>query len=51
MYNCQEITHVDLFTEQLVRKPILKRELETLITREKKITQAPQTGQEAPLMR
>lgn len=33
MYNCQEITHVDLFTEELV---ILNRELETLITREKK---------------
>lgn len=50
MYNCQEITHVDLFTEQLVRKLILNRELETLIIWEKKITQAPQTGQEAPLM-
>ena len=36
MYNCQEITHIDLFTEELVRKLILNRELETLITREKK---------------
>lgn len=40
MYNCQEITHGDLFTEELVRKLILNRELETLITREK-MTQAP----------
>lgn len=37
MYNCQEITHVDLFTEQLVRKLILNRELETNYTREKKL--------------
>lgn len=35
MYNCQEITHVDLFTEQLVRKLILNRELETNYMREK----------------
>lgn len=36
MYNSQEITQVDLFTEELVRKLILNREIETLITREKK---------------
>lgn len=50
MYNCQEINHVDLFTEGLVRNLILNRELESLITREKKITEAVQTGQEALLI-